>query len=246
MRRLARIAAAVGLVLPLLATGAAGAGGPAPEPHVTRLEVAPGSRLWLEGTTNVNTWSCRGERIGGRIEVDAPSGLVVELLERANQVASAEVTQAAAGLPNPRLRLIVPVAALACGNRAMERDLRRALRAGSHPSIVYDYERVTELAVAGGGSGGRRFDLGVAGDLALAGTEREVRTTVAGERLAPGRFRITGTLDLKMTDFGIEPPVALMGLIRAGDRLRVRFDLRLALAEECRAALGALPAGAPR
>ncbi|MGH9361260.1 MAG: hypothetical protein ACRD2T_05030, partial [Thermoanaerobaculia bacterium] len=59
----------------------------------------------------------------------------------------------------------------------------------------------------------------------------------AGERLGLGRYRITGALELKMTDFGIQPPTALMGLIRAGDGLRVRFDLRLALAEECRAGL---------
>lgn len=236
-RSAARTAGLAALLL-TLGTGSAGAG----EGPVTRLTVAPGSRFWLEGTTNVSSWACRSERIHGSVEVDAPAAVVSALLERAVGTAPGEVAGAAGELPNPRLRLGIPVAALACGNRLMERDLRNALRAAEHPAVVYEYERVTDLAPLGGSAAGtRRFGIGVEGDLALAGSERKVRTRVVGERLAPGLYRVTGELDLRMTDFGVQPPTALMGMIEAHDPLRVRFDLRLALADERRAERGARP-----
>ena len=44
------------------------------------------------------------------------------------------------------------------------------------------------------------------------------------------RFRLRGGLPLRMTDFGIQPPVALFGLIRARDELWVSVDLNVELA----------------
>jgi polyisoprenoid-binding protein YceI len=154
----------------------------------------------------------------------------VTLVERAVDAAPGELAQAGSDLPNPRLRLGVPVAALACGNRVMESDMRKALRAAEHPAIVYQYHRVTDLTPLGA----HRFSIEVEGDLALAGSKRKVRTQVVGERLAQGLYRVTGEMNLRMTDFGIEPPTALLGMIKARNQLRVRFDLRLKLAEELR------------
>lgn len=221
------------IVLAASIAAAPAAGGGA----VTKLAVSPGSRIWLEGTTNVNAaWSCRGERIEGAMELDAPGSLVLELVEGA--VATGELETAGARLRNPRLRLGIPVADLACGNRAMERDLRKALRAAEHPEIVYEHGRVTELEPIGeAGAGPHRFGIDVEGDLALAGSERRLRSRVVGERLARGVYRVTGELHLRMTDFGIEPPTALLGLVEASDRLSVRFDLRLALSDPDRTSL---------
>jgi hypothetical protein len=221
-----RIAFTAGLsLLMTLGAGPAGAG------EVTRLAVAPGSRLGLEGTTNVSArWACQGERIEGAMEVDAPSSVVVTLVDRVVDAAPGELAETGDALPNPRLRIEVPVSAFACGNRVMESDMRRALRATEHPSIIYQYDRVTRLTPLGA----RRFNIEVEGDLALAGSKRRVRTQVVGERLAEGLYRVTGEMNLRMTDFGIEPPTALMGVIKARNQLRVRFDLRLKLAGERR------------
>lgn len=230
-----RLSASTALVT-LLVLEAGPAAGPAVagEGPVTRLAISPGSRLWLEGTTNVGArWACRSERIEGVMELDAPSSVVVALIQRAIEAEPGELAAAGGELPAPRLRIRVPVTALGCGNPAMESDMRQALRAAEHPTIVYEYERVTGLApLAGKTSGARRFDIGVEGELALAGSDRTVRTQVVGERLGAGLYQITGEMDLRMTDFGIEPPTALMGLIQARNQLRVRFDLRLRLDDE--------------
>lgn len=34
-----------------------------------------------------------------------------------------------------------------------------------------------------------------------------------------------GTLPIQMTDFNVEPPTAMLGLIRARDKITVHFDI---------------------
>ena len=43
--------------------------------------------------------------------------------------------------------------------------------------------------------------------------------------LAVGALRVSGQVDILMTEFGLEPPTALLGLIKAKDRVTIRFDL---------------------
>lgn len=50
-------------------------------------------------------------------------------------------------------------------------------------------------------------------------------------RASPGHFVAYAQTDLLMTDFGVTPPVALFGLIKGGDKVRVIFDLGLVLAD---------------
>ena len=61
------------------------------------------------------------------------------------------------------------------------------------------------------------------GHLALRGTSRPVAFAGA---LDPGG-RVTGTLMLRQSDWGITPYKALMGALRVRDEVEVRIDLRL-------------------
>ena len=40
-----------------------------------------------------------------------------------------------------------------------------------------------------------------------------------------GTITVQGVLDLKMSDFGVEPPVAMMGTIKTGDEIKVEYKL---------------------
>lgn len=69
------------------------------------------------------------------------------------------------------------------------------------------------------------IELEVAGTITVAGVARNVRTRVVGDRLADGHFRAAGAITLSMSEFDIDPPTALLGLVRTRDRINVRFDL---------------------
>jgi polyisoprenoid-binding protein YceI len=51
------------------------------------------------------------------------------------------------------------------------------------------------------------------GLLTIAGKTKEVKLTVDIDVKNAQRFLVTGNVPLKMLDFGVEPPTALMGTI---------------------------------
>ena len=106
----------------------------------------------------------------------------------------------------------------------MERDLVRALRGDRNPQIEFTFTRVLGIEHD---IEQHLYRVGIEGVISLAGTSRTVSVTITASRVSPSRFRITAELPLRMSDFGIAPPTALLGMIHARDELRVRFDLLL-------------------
>lgn len=214
----ARLFIAVALI------AAAAASGRAAE---TRLVATPASRLVLQGWSNVAPWRCSGSSFEGRVEVAAPLERINAVIDRIEdgQIGVFMANPAAARFPTPRFELRLPVSGLRCGNRQMERDMYRALDATTHPVIEF---RSGEMI------GGVEHDIDSGtyrarfrGLLTLAGERRNVEIDVTAERTGQNRFRLRAALPLRMTDFGITPPTALKGVIRARNELTVRFDVIL-------------------
>jgi hypothetical protein len=59
----------------------------------------------------------------------------------------------------------------------------------------------------------------------LQGLLLSVLILSGGWQPTDAQTQLTGKQRLLMSDFGIDPPTALLGLIRARDRILVRFDL---------------------
>lgn len=199
------------------------------------LAVTEGSEVWLSGETNLMNWQCHGVELAGALDLAADRGELEALLESLDAAARragdgpyrASLPASAPSLA-PGMRLEVPVDSLDCGNRAMERDVRDTLRADEFPTIVFELDAVREaLLFAAGPEEPVRYRLRVAGELELAGVTRRVELTGTGLRDGPERFRFYTSLPLAMSDFGLTPPVALFGLLRARDDLTVAVTLVL-------------------
>ncbi|MGE0588385.1 MAG: YceI family protein [Cyclobacteriaceae bacterium] len=63
------------------------------------------------------------------------------------------------------------------------------------------------------------------GQLTMAGATKaiplKVKTTVGSNE----EIRFSGSYEMKMTDYKMEPPTAVMGTIKVGDAVTVKFDL---------------------
>lgn len=211
-------------VLLVAAAGSLGAGGQ------TVLTAGAPSRLVLDGSSNVTDWTCSGTSLSGELTVAAPIEKINAVIDRIEDgnigVWMSDPSQGR--FPTPDFRLRVPIETLRCGSALMERDMSRALKADHHPTIEF---RFTGLR------GGIEHDIDeniyrarISGDIALAGSKRSVELTIVAERIASDRFRIKAELPLRMTDFGITPPSALFGMVRARNELVVRFDMTLQVA----------------
>lgn len=193
--------------------------------EITQLVAGSASRLVLLGSSNVKDWRCSGTTLDGRMEVAAPLAQINQIIDRIEDGDVARLDPRAASFPQPTFRLRVPVQSLRCGNRQMERDMYRALRAEENPVIEFNFAGLVggvEHDIDGG-----RYRATISGTLTLAGAQRKVKIPVEAVRVARDRFRLRARLPLRMTDFRITPPAALFGMVKASDDLEVQFDLYL-------------------
>ena len=192
------------LLLPLLfllLPAAAGAGEPPP------LVVLGTSRVWLEGDSTLHRYQAQTHELHwtfGSMEGPRADGGVLELL-RADALSP--------------VTLEIPVASLKSGEKGLDENLRRALHAEKFPTIVFT---VTSVQAAPGGA--PELSLALQGKLSVAGVARDL-TVHAKASGAGDVVRLTGAQALKMSDFGVVPPVLMLGTIKTADALSIRFDL---------------------
>jgi polyisoprenoid-binding protein YceI len=171
-----------------------------------RVDVNQGSRVWIEGTSNVRSWSCRATTFDARIEMDAGRPAATDSATLAEFIRHVSVR--------------VAVRDLKCGNRRMEKDLYTALKATDDAiasNIVALFDAVPGSASA--------TSLTTRGTLSVVGIDKDVHSRIDIERLPDGTMRARGSLPLLMTDFGVKPPTGMFGLIRSGNEVTVKFEL---------------------
>jgi polyisoprenoid-binding protein YceI len=182
---------------------------PVTSPASAQLEqrgAAPGSKLWIEGGSNVRDWSCTATTFEARVDLDSAHAM----------------SDAAVGADQvKRIAVKVSVRDLKCGNSHMETDLYRALKADdpATPSYiigVFDALRAPD-------QGDSHVD--TEGTIAVAGVEKGVRLRVTLDRLSDGSVVARGSAPLLMTDFGVKPPTGLLGLIRSKNAIVVKFEV---------------------
>ncbi|MBX9929751.1 MAG: YceI family protein [Gemmatimonadaceae bacterium] len=164
------------------------------------------SKLWFDGTSTVRSWSCKAPVIDAAIDANAaPIAKPVLAGEKAVQSA----------------KLVFPVAKLECGNGTMNEHMRKALKAEANPTIAFAV-RSYELAKGATATSGT-----LSGALTIAGMERPVTVQAQFAEGAVGALRVTGSYDLKMTEWGVTPPKLMLGTLKVGESVKVSFDLLL-------------------
>ncbi|HEY0016175.1 MAG TPA: YceI family protein [Longimicrobium sp.] len=124
-----------------------------------------------------------------------------------------ELTQVA----QSRGEISIPVASLDCRNGTMNGHMRNALKATENPTIRF---RATSVAVTPEGA------VRMTGPLTIAGQSREVTINGTAAR-QNGRLRVTGSKQLTMTDFGVQPPRLMAGTMRVHAPVTIGFDVVL-------------------
>lgn len=172
-------------------------------PPADPLTLKEGSRLWFDGTSTVRDWSCKAPRIDAAIDADANAPAAVLNGQKAVKTVA----------------LSFPVAQLDCENRTMNGHMLKALNSDRHTSIRFTltgYDLAKAAAVTGT----------LQGTLMINGQTRPITVTTQFAS-ANGGLRVTGKYDLKMTDWGVEPPKLMMGTLKVGEVVTVNFDLLL-------------------
>ena len=115
--------------------------------------------------------------------------------------------------------IAIPVATLSSPKEGIDKNMHKALKVTQFPEIAFRLSRVH--ADAAGALKG-------IGTLRIAGVEREVSLPLKTQRSDAG-LTVTGQVPLLMTDFGIEPPKAMLGMLKTDPKVTVTFETVLGL-----------------
>lgn len=96
----------------------------------------------------------------------------------------------------------------------------KALKSDSHPTITFTL--TSPLQVSPGGT-----TITASGNLTIAGVSRGVTIHAKINSSPNSNISIEGSVPLKMTDFGIDPPTALFGALKVGNDVTIQFKTNL-------------------
>ncbi|MCS7037001.1 MAG: YceI family protein [Saprospiraceae bacterium] len=172
-----------------------------------RYAIVRPSSLLLKGTTNVNKFTCACEDQFGFQELEVEAGHATSKFYNA--------------------RLSMTTRKFNCKNGQMERDLQKALKAETYPKILIDLTeaRYSPEHLKKNDTGW--FDVEARVVLSIAGTTKEKSIQAQAKRISENRFVLKGEKAIRMTEFGIEPPTAMFGLIQVDDLITFHFDLTI-------------------
>lgn len=159
------------------------------------------SKLNIEGTSSLHDWVSEATQLEW-------SGLFLVEDKKIVQVKDVQVK--------------IPVKSIKSEKGStMDNKTYDAFKSDKNPSIVYKF---IDAKISGAGSD---FTLETTGALQMAGATKNIPMTVKARLLANGDIQLTGSKKLDMKDYGMVPPTAVLGTIKVGPEVTVKFDLIL-------------------
>ena len=99
--------------------------------------------------------------------------------------------------------------------------MHEALKVKDYPDIVF---RLLRFEPGSGARGALR----AVGVLKIAGVEREISLDVTTQSEG-STLKVQGRVLMLMTDFGIKPPTAMLGMLKTDPKVTVTFETVLAV-----------------
>jgi len=174
-----------------------------------RIEFHSVSSLSISGSSNVNTFSCLCEQPLQPMQI----GLTVQPGDQLARFKGAV--------------LELKSRALDCGHKGMNKDMYQTLEADQHPTIDIKLEAVRYQPGYSPEFCSEWVTMLASANLTVAGRTKRVHLQIQGKQTGEDQYRFRSQLPIQMTDFGIEPPTALLGLVKVDNEITIHLDLTL-------------------
>lgn len=153
------------------------------------------AEISISGTSTVRNWTCE---VTAPVEV-SPGGSAARAPGFPDGVQSATVT--------------VQVTEIVCPEEEMIEHLQEAMRVEEYPEIVY---RLQGYELTDGG------EATLSGTMTILDTTNPVEIEATLEETGRG-VEVTGETSLDMTEYGVEPPTVMLGMLHVGDVISLDF-----------------------
>jgi hypothetical protein len=170
-----------------------------------KVVLSEGSKLSILGRTNVNHFQCK----------------YTETIEP--EVLQVNVRSAANGLYFSNAYIQLQTIFFKCGPSQMNQDLQAFLKVKEHP---YASIRLIKVDISGDQILNKPLQEAMSlMEITLAGVTKKYQIPVSITNEG-GEYGFSGSLDLNICDFNLDPPVVMMGLIRVKEEVKVDFKLK--------------------
>lgn len=170
-----------------------------------KLQLEPGTDLSISGTSTVHAFTCKTSRIDATLVVDR--AYTKDLTKLAKPIVS--------------VRVEIPARSLDCDNGKMNSNMFGTLKADQYPTITYvmsGYDLANATATG--------FTAKTTGTLTIAGKEKIISIDVKADRIEGTKATAKGEQSILLTDFGIKPPKFMMGALKVGNEIKIKFNLK--------------------
>jgi len=179
---------------------------PAPVPYVSS---ANSGKAAVAGTSTLHDWTAESATINGTAIFAGEFDPAVPPAIRSIQV-------------------VIPVNSLKSSEGGgMDSTMDDALQMKKHPNITYSLDSAT--LTSGPTKDDPQCHYAATGQLTIAGWAKTVNLELAVHRETDGTLSISTQTSLKMTDFGIKPPTAMLGMVKSGDSVTVNVTWQLTM-----------------
>jgi YceI-like protein len=188
--------------------------------EMTKFSAKSGSKMRIEGTSNIHDWQVESPIIGGSIDVGP--GFPVEPGQAATP-----------GKIEAKAEPFVTVRSLKSVEKdgkpysdKMDEVMYEHMKAKDDPRARISYHLTDLVLKETAKSKDAPYVFEAKGDLVVAGVTNSVTMPVNVLPLGEKKLKISGTTTVKMTDFKIDPPAPkiALGLIKTGDPVKIIFD----------------------
>jgi polyisoprenoid-binding protein YceI len=160
---------------------------------------ATASKLTVSGTSTVHDWEIEAEDFNCEATISVDGNSIADIR---------------------KIDFVCPVENLKSGNKLMDNKTYKALNSNKYPEINFQVNN-SEVKTTD------KTKLGVKGTLTINNTKKELNLVFTAEPVNDNTIKVKGEVPLKMSDFGIVPPTAMMGTMKTGDDIKVTYEILL-------------------
>lgn len=158
---------------------------------------ATASSVTIYGTSNVHDWDMKAEMMSG----------TANFAREADEITNID-----------KLQFVVAAEGLKSGKGGMDNNTYKALKTDKHKNITYLLSSCTSIKKLSANT----YEIKTLGNLTIAGVTKQIPLTF-NAKVDGSKVTLTGETKLTMTTYGVDPPKALMGTIKTGDALTIKF-----------------------
>lgn len=155
------------------------------------------SELSIFGTSTLHDWEMTSQNMSGSSEIITDN----ETLEVKS------------------LKFTVVVKGLKSGKSAMDNNTYKALNEDDYPTIKYVLTKATVQSKTSS-----THTLNTSGTLTISGKTRDVNMIVKATKESEA-VGFQGQTTFLMSEYGVDPPTALLGTVKTGDEITIKFNV---------------------